>query len=181
MATRPITCAAGNQDGFIFFRDKFILEEDNSKVTFFDFKDMLDEVVAYSRLKVTLKAGRNIKISQTDVGDENGYVKWIAVKVKYPEPVNSLIYGSQVPIITGTPTPSNGIAQTNKYINWTYQGTTYNIGDLMVLSGSKVGSSDSELTGWNLSEDTLPYTDGGIIFTNPHSDIDVKLEILVAR
>jgi hypothetical protein len=32
-----------------------------------------------------------------------------------------------------------------------------------------------------LSEDYLPYRDGGIVFTNPHLGFDVKLEILIAR
>jgi len=44
-----------------------------------------------------------------------------------------------------------------------------------------LGSTDSEKSGWNLSEDFLPYEDGGITFSNPHTDIDVKLEIIIAR
>jgi hypothetical protein len=51
----------------------------------------------------------------------------------------------------------------------------------MILTGSKLGTTDSEMTGWNLSEDYLPYRDGGITFTNPHTNFDVKLEILIAR
>jgi hypothetical protein len=44
-----------------------------------------------------------------------------------------------------------------------------------------LGSTDSEVTGWNLSEDRFLYSDGGIIFQNPHANFDVKLEVLVAK
>jgi hypothetical protein len=181
MATRPIICPPVPASGFIFFKDKFVLEEDYNMTTFFDFKNMIDVVSAYSRLRVSLDAGKSIKISQTDLADEYGYVKWIAVKVKYPTPIDPILYGSQVPIIPGVPTPTNGTPQVQKYITWTYQGKTYNIGQLMVLSGPRVGSTDADQTGWNLSGDTFPYNNGGITFTNPHTDFSVKLEILVAR
>ena len=166
--------------GRIYFRDKFVLEEDFIKSIFFDLKETLDNVISYSRLRISLNAGRTVELSQTDLAD-NGFIKWIAVKVAYPEPANSVLYGAQTPIIPGLPTLSNGTAQTDKYIYWEYRGKTYNVGELMILSGSNVGTSDSEKNGWNLSKDALPYADGGILFTNPHSDIDVKLEILVAR
>lgn len=181
MATRPITCPPNSQNGFIFNRDKFVLEEDFNKTIFIDFKDLLDDVVAYSRLRISLNAGKSVKISQTDIGDINGYVRWIAVRVNYPEPANPILYGSQVPIIPGVPTPTNGTPQVKKYINWTYQGKTYYVGELMILTGNKLGSTDSEHTGWNLSEANLPYTDGGIVFANPHSNINVKLDLLIAR
>jgi len=181
MATRPIICPPQPADGFIFRKDKFVLEEDYNITNFFDFSDLYSNVMAYSRMSITLKAGKSVKISQTDIGDDNGYVKWIAAKVRYPEPKDPIIYGAQTPIIPGVPTPTNGTPQVKKYITWTYRGDTFNIGELMILSGSKLGTTDSEKTGWNLSEDHLPYEDGGIIFTNPHTDIDVKVEIIVAR
>ncbi len=181
MATRPIICPPQPIDGFLFRKDKFVLEEDYNITNFFDFSDFQDEVISYSRLKVTLKSGKSVKISQTDIGDDNGFVKWVAVKVKYPAPKDPILYGSQTPIIPGVPTPTNGTPQVKKYIFWTYRGNTYNIGEMMILTGSKLGSTDSEKTGWNLSEDFLPYEDGGITFSNPHTDIDVKLEIIIAR
>jgi hypothetical protein len=52
---------------------------------------------------------------------------------------------------------------------------------MMVLTGNPLGSTDSEVTGWNLSQDNFLYSDGGIIFQNPHTDFDVKLEVLVAK
>ena len=45
----------------------------------------------------------------------------------------------------------------------------------MVLTGNPLGSTDSEVTGWNLSEDKFLYSNGGIIFQNPHTNFDVKL------
>ena len=58
------------------------------------------------------------------------------------------------------------------------------MGELMVLSGPKVSTINSEYLGWNLSK---PGTvsdnigDGGISFYNPSTDITVKLEILVCH
>lgn len=181
MATRPIICPPVPPNGFLFIKDKFVLEEDYNITNFIDFSNMTSEVVSYSRLKITLKAGKSVKVSQTDIGDVNGFVRWVAVKVRYPEPIDPILFGSQVPIIPGVPTPSNGTPQVRKYINWAYRGETFNIGELMILTGSKLGTSDSEMTGWNLSEDYLPYRDGGITFANPHTNFDVKLEILIAR
>jgi len=45
MATRPIICPPVPANGFIFYKDKFVLEEDYNKTTFIDFSDMLDDVV----------------------------------------------------------------------------------------------------------------------------------------
>jgi hypothetical protein len=55
------------------------------------------------------------------------------------------------------------------------------MGELMVLSGKRISATDSIYEGWLLSKPGV-YSDlGGIVFTNPHSDIDVKLEILVCK
>ena len=66
MATRPIICPPQPIDGFLFRKDKFVLEEDYNITNFFDFSDLQDEVISYSRLKVTLKRNKSVKISQTE-------------------------------------------------------------------------------------------------------------------
>jgi hypothetical protein len=180
MATRPIICPPIPQPGWVFFKDQFVLEEDYVNTPFFDFKKLKVDVMSYSRLRITLKRSKSVTLSQTDIGLD-GFVQWIAVKVKYPTPINPILYGSQVPIIPGVPTPPNGTPQVQKYIHWTYQENTYNLGDMMILSGLPEGSTDAEVTGWNLTTDPLVHPGGGIIFTNPHPDFDVKLEILIAR
>jgi hypothetical protein len=119
-------------------------------------------------------------LSQTDIATE-GFVRWIAVKVQYPAPKNPILFSAQTPIIPGLPRPTNGTPQIQKYIHWTYEGKTYNLGELMVLSGNPLGSTDADVTGWNLSEYDLVYPGGGITFTNPHSDFDVKLQVLIAK
>ena len=55
MATRPIICPPGTVPGFIFFKDKFVLDEGGVKTTFFDLSDILLGVSAYSRIKISLK------------------------------------------------------------------------------------------------------------------------------
>ena len=180
MATRPILCPPIPTNGWVFFKNQFVLEEDFNYTTFFNFKDLAFVVQDYSRLMITLKRTKSIKLSQTDIGTE-GFVRWIAVKVQYPAPKNPILFASQTPIIPGVPTPKNGTPQIQKYIHWSYQGKTYNLGELMVLSGNPLGSTDSDVTGWNLSEYDLLYSGGGITFTNPHPDFDVKLQVLVAK
>ena len=51
----------------------------------------------------------------------------------------------------------------------------------MLLTGLNITDFSSEPAGWNISQPGTVYTDGGIIFCNPHTDITIKLEILVAR
>lgn len=180
MATRPIICPPNPPNGWVFFKNQFMLEEDYQYTPFFNFKDLAFDVESYSRLRITLKRNKSIKLSQTDIGTD-GFVRWIAVKVQYPAPKNPILYSAQTPIIPGLPRPTNGTPQIQKYIYWTYRGNTYNLGDMMVLTGNPLGSTDSEVTGWNLSSDYLLYPDGGILFTNPHGTFDVKLEVLVAK
>jgi len=180
MATRPKICPPANIPGFIFFRDKFVLQEDFVNTTFFDFSKMIDVVTAYSRSQITLGPNKSVLVTQNDIGNSVGFVRWIAVKVRYPQPVNPILFNSEVPIIPGVPTPTNGTPQTQKYIEWTYLGKTNYIGELMILTGNPGGSSSSLTTGWNLSSDNPDFPSGGITFTNPHSDFSVKLEMIVA-
>jgi hypothetical protein len=180
MATRPKICPPANIPGFIFFRDKFVLQEDFVNTTFFDFSKMIDVVTAYSRSQITLGPNKSVMFTQSDIGDAQGFVRWIAVKVRYPQPINPILFNSEVPIIPGVPTPINGTPQTQKYINWSYLGQTNYIGELMILTGNPGGSSDSLPSGWNLGWNNPEFPAGGITFNNPHADFSVKLELIVA-
>lgn len=180
MATRPKICPPYPLPGFIFFRDKFVLQEDYINTTFFDFSKMIDVVTAYSKSQITLGPNKSVFVTQGDIGDAQGFVRWIAVKVRYPQPINPILFGANVPIIPGVPTPTNGIPQTQKYINWTYLDKTNYIGELMILTGNSGGSTSTLTTGWNLGYENPLFPPGGITFTNPHSDFSVKLEMIVA-
>jgi hypothetical protein len=138
-------------------------------------------VTSYARLKISLKANSSVLISQSDIVDEKGFARWIAVKVVYPGPVSPILYNSELPFIPGYPRPTNGTAQNQKYLTWTYEGRTYPLGELMILSGSPAGSVDAEEIGWNLSSQDIAFPGGGITITNPHDAINVKVEIIVAR
>jgi hypothetical protein len=126
---------------------------------YLEMQDLLDETVSFSKSRVTLKSGRSFLLEQTNIGDNLGYVSFISVKVVFP----------------------SSTVESRKYLEWTYLGNTYYMGELMVLSGKRISASDSIYEGWLLSKPGV-YSDlGGIVFTNPHSDIDVKLEILVCK
>lgn len=163
MATQPITCPYDVLEGFRFYRGNLVLDSGNTSnpPKYLSMKDLNIGVDKFSRSRVTLKPGASSLLSQTDVGDEYGYVSFIAVKAIYP----------------------SSTVESRKYIAWTYQGNTNYMGELMVLSGQRISSSDSEFEGWNLSKPGTLSSDsignGGIVFYNPSTEITVKLEILV--
>jgi len=165
MATQPITCPYDVLEGFRFYRGNLVLDNGNTSnpPKYLSMKDLNIEVDRFSRSRVTLKPGAYSLLSQTDIGDQYGYVSFIAVKAIYP----------------------SSTLESRKYINWTYQGNTNYMGELMVLSGQRISSSDSEFEGWNLSKPGTLASDsvgnGGIVFHNPSTEITVKLEILVCE
>ena len=120
---------------------------------------MVEEIDSFSKSSINLKATKCFILSQIDIGDNLGYVSFIAVKAVFPA----------------------GTLESRKYLNWTYDGVTYNMGTLMVLSGGRISSTGSTYEGWFLAKPSTYSPNGGILFCNPHSDIDIKLEFLVAR
>lgn len=161
MATQPITCPVPETPGFVFNRSNLSLD-DGTKTTptpYLSLKDIKEDLVSFSRSRVILKATKCFTLSQTDIGDELGYVSFLAVKAVFP----------------------NLTVESKKYLNWTYNGSTNNMGTLMILTGKRISYVNSIEEGWLLSKPGVYSQNGGIVFCNPHSDIDIKLEILVAR
>lgn len=161
MATKPITCPGEGLEGFLFFHDNLVLDSGNNSFPpiYMFLNDIGIDVESYSKNRVILPADQCFLLSQNDIGDYYGYVSFIAVKAVFPA----------------------NTVQSKKYLEWTYKGQTYYMGELMILSGSRKYTTDSTFEGWNLAKPSEVYTDGGILFCNPHTDIDIKIEILVAR
>lgn len=158
MATQPITCPYDVVEGFRFYRGNLILDDGatNNPPVYMFLKDMSLIVNNFSKGRLNLGAGRSYLLSQTDVAENNGYVSFLAIKATFPTNL-----------------------QSKKYLTWDYKGITYNMGELMVLSGGPYSTSDSEYLGWNLSQPGVIFPEGGITFTNPHVDMDIKLEFLI--
>ena len=161
MATRPVICPPDGPEGFLFNRGDLVLDDGTQSTppTYLIMSDLELEVQSYSKSRVTLKPGKSSLISQTDIADTSGYVSFIAIRADYPA----------------------GTVESRKYINWLYKGNLNYMGELMVLSGKRMSSVDSTDEGWNLSHPNLFTNNGGIIIANPHSDITIKLEILIGR
>lgn len=160
MATQPITCPYDEGTGFRFHRGNLVLDDGGMKLpVYLELRDMFQETPAFSKNRVFLKANKCFLLSQTDIGDNDGYVSFIAVKATFPA----------------------SVVESKKYLEWTYLGKTYYMGELMVLSGKKISTTDSIQEGWLLSKPGVYSELGGIVFCNTHSDIDVKLEILVCK
>ncbi len=160
MATRPVTCPYDTPEGFRFYRDNLVLDDGmGTPKKYLSMNDFLINVDSFSRSRVSLDPGRSFLLSQSDIGDDLGYVSFIAIKAKFPDT----------------------IVESKKYLTWVYKGQTMNMGELMVLSGAKQYSTDSTYDGWNLSRPNDYINNGGMIFTNPHTDFQIKLEILIGR
>jgi len=151
MATEPIFCPPDDGDGFIFDGTDLIKESPTSQI--FDLSLFNMEISSYAKTKYKLGPGKSLLLAQSDVGDADGYVRFIAFTVKYPE----------------------GTTTVEKYLNWTYEGNTNPIGELMILSGDRIDSDSNPTVGWDLSYDS------GIVIENPHSELIVEIEILIAR
>jgi hypothetical protein len=120
----------------------------------------------------TLASGANYTLTATEVGQAQGEVQLIVVKVKYKKEQKN----------------------EDRYLTWEYKGNVYVINSLMILTGRT--EPDIPWQGWDLSyysnnppvpgfspsifpPVTSPnYTFGGILFNNP-GEYDVELEILV--
>jgi hypothetical protein len=160
MATRPVKCPYDEVPGFKFNRGFLVLDDGKSNYPdkFIKIDDIVDPIISYSKITTNILPNSCYLLSQVDITDENGYVSFILVKSTFP----------------------NNLVESRKYLTWEYQSYTYNMGKLMVLSGLDIVDFTSTNSGWNISHPTVS-PDGGIIFCNPHSDITIKLEILVGR
>ncbi len=160
MATRPVTCPT-EPEGIKFERNNLVLDSNVSQnpTILLGLSDFLMEVNAFSKVNLNLSPGTCGFLSQTDIVDDRGFVSFIAFKVIYP--VSTL--------------------DKDRYITWEYRGQTYNLGEVMILSGPNITTVDSEEIGWNLSKPGPVYQDGGIRICNPHTDKRIKVEILVCR
>lgn len=121
---------------------------------------------------LTVKANSSQIITAPEIGQAQGEVQMITIKVKYQ-----------------TAHPA-----TERYLTWEYKGSVYPLGNLMILTGRTLGSQPWQ--GWDLSNYTENPTSpayspalhpivtspdmsfGGIMITNPNI-YDVDIEILI--
>jgi len=122
---------------------------------------------------VTLKASSNYILTAPEVGQEQGEVQLIIIKVKYDSKIEPI----------------------DRYLTWEYKGNVYPINSMMALTGRT--EPGIPWHGWDLSyysnnppsPDFSPQifppvaspdlTFGGIMFTNPNQYYDTELEIFV--
>jgi hypothetical protein len=122
---------------------------------------------------VTLKAASNYVLTAPEIGQEQGEVQMIVVKVKYDSKVDPK----------------------DRYLTWEYKGNVYPINSMMFLTGRTEAGIPWQ--GWDLSYYSNnppapsfsphifpPVTSpdlnfGGIMFTNPNQSYDADIEIFV--
>jgi hypothetical protein len=123
--------------------------------------------------KIILNPSSNYVLSSSEIGQEQGEVQLIAVKVKY----------------------NKKHPEEDRYLTWEYKGQIYPINSLMVLTGTTQASIPWQ--GWDLgyysNNPPLPgffptifpqisspdFTFGGILFNNPNETYPVEVEILI--
>lgn len=159
MATRPTICPPSPPDGFLFVRGDLDLQFSGILSEMLDLSDFFLDITSFSKVRYKLGANDSFILSQSDIGDDEGYVRFIVFKVTFPDNTTT----------------------TNKYINWSYKGDQYPLGELMILSGDRIGLIGGSPLGWKLTSENSLFTDGGIIIQNPHADFGVTVEILITR
>lgn len=159
MATQPIICPYVVDEGFRFYRGNLVLDngQTNNPPIYLPMSDLELVVNTFSRNRAILRESSCFLLSQSDIANVEGYVDFIAIKAIFPA----------------------GIVESKKYVTWEYQGTTNYMGELMILSGKMLSSTDSTYEGWNLAKPGTTFNNGGITFCNPHADMQVRLEILI--
>lgn len=164
MATRPIICPSDGMDGFLFDRADLILEENNATFDIFDLSLYSMEISGYAKTRHRLAPGKAFLLAQSDIGDADGYVRFIVFTVKYPENTTTV----------------------NKYLFWHYNvngnPVKHPLGEMMILTGDRIDypfdpitNTIPKPTGWDLSPEN------GIMIVNPPTGVMVDIEILVAR
>lgn len=121
----------------------------------------------------TLGPQSNYTLTAPEIGQEQGEVQLIAVKVKY----------------------NKNHQPEQRYLTWEYKGQVYPVNSLMVLTGRTQPSSPWH--GWDLSyysnNPPVPgfspsifpaisspdFTFGGILFNNPNETYPIEVEILI--
>jgi hypothetical protein len=144
-----------------------------SQVPLCDFKiEGISDSGGSIKRSFTIKKKGNQIITAPEIGQKQGEVQMIVIKVKY----------------------QNAHPVYDRYLTWEYKGTTYPLGTLMVLTGRTLPNTPYH--GWDLSDYTNnlpspPYSPqiqntptspdmsfGGIMISNP-STYDVDIEILI--
>jgi hypothetical protein len=106
----------------------------------------------YQYGEFSINAGSSVMVDPGNVSNENGEVTGIIIAVEYPL----------------TDVSATALTESQKYIKYTYHtGPELNIGKLMVSTGT-------DDAGWNLLG-----SPGGMLLTNPHSNFDVKVKVLI--
>jgi hypothetical protein len=159
MATQPITCPYLVDEGFRFYNGNLVLDngQTNNPPVYLPMDDIELKVDTFARNRAILRVSSCFLLSQSDIANVDGYVDFIAIKAIFPA----------------------NIVESKKYITWEYQGITNYMGELMILSGKMLSSTDSTFEGWNLAKPGTTFNNGGITFCNPHTDIEIRLEILI--
>jgi hypothetical protein len=160
MATRPVPCPP-EPAGFKFEKSDLVIDSGTAlnAQMMVSLKDFEMEVSAFSKVNLNLAPGTCSFLSQTDIVDPSGFVNFIVFKGIYPDDV----------------------LPKDRWVTWEYQGKTYYMGEIMILSGPNITTVDSGEIGWNLSFPGPVYQNGGIKICNSHTGKRVRVEIMVCR
>lgn len=151
-----LKCDDGSSfQGFIIDNGSMSIVKGASTVLDVSLKGVFMPVDQFVFSDILVKANSSVFIDGDSIQDAYSDVQFISLVVTYPAADTNKII---IPTI-------------EKYINFQYPqfgSGTYNIGKIMILSGTtKPGS------GWGLNE-----SPGGITLINPHTAFDVRVKLL---
>jgi len=161
-----------NLDFLVFREGKLEIVKGTSTKAELDFTDFFVEADAFLCQTFELLRDEEMSLQPGNMSKLNGEVQFIAIKVEYPEDTaeeNQYIHWRypDVPAPTSPPILTSPALPTTTQI--------MNLGKIMILSGSTL-----DFKGWDLSGEGSP-TFGGLVLMNPHSAIDVEIEVLLVK
>lgn len=150
MATPPLICQVSVSKTLSFDRCVLSIFNGTTVTKGISLCDFSMEIDDYFSQNICIKPGKSffLDVDFSGVGPW-GEVNFIFVKVKYPSNINIDL----------------------KYIEWRYSNKIYNMSEILVLSGNPDGTPN---TGWDLDPGDSSFgspffSDGGMVFTNPHN------------
>lgn len=150
-----LTCDDSALTSLIVNGSSFLIVNGANTLFNMSLADLFIPVTAYAYQEFNLLKDTSIQIDPANIGNANGEVTTMIIQVIYPQ------YDAGDTLVESV----------DMYINFTYplNGQIMNVGKLMVLSGSSKSGS-----GWDLIS-----SPGGFLMTNPHTNFDVKVKILL--
>ena len=174
--TKPTAEDRSRYDFLVFRGSNLEIVKGTQTKTQLSLTDFFIQADSFLTQEFTILGESELDLGPGNVPKINGEVQFLAIVVDYPidtKPEDQYMFWRYPSISTDEP----GTNSPNPILSPEFPDnpTTYTIGRLMVLTGST-----RDTKGWDLNGDKSPLF-GGIVLTNPHPNVDVKIRVLIVK